>query len=52
MVFIHGRGRGILREELRKMLAEEYPHIEYFDGNYMRYGSGATEIIIHGLGKA
>tara|TARA_B100001109_G_scaffold255836_1_gene261421 strand:+ start:1666 stop:2223 length:558 start_codon:yes stop_codon:yes gene_type:complete len=51
MVFIHGMGSGILRDELRKMLRYEYPHIEFFDANYQRFGQGATEIIIHGLGK-
>ncbi len=52
LIFIHGVGTGALREALRTMLREEYPHIEYFDGNYFSYGQGATEIIIHGLGKA
>lgn len=51
LVFIHGMGSGILRDELRNMLRNEYPHIEFFDGNYQRFGQGATEIIIHGLGK-
>lgn len=51
IVFIHGRGRGVLREELRKMLDAEYPNIEYFDGNYQLYGQGATEVFIHGIGK-
>jgi len=51
MVFIHGMGTGTLREALRKMLAEEHPNIEFFDGSYESFGQGATEIIIHGLGS-
>lgn len=51
IVFVHGVGKGVLREELRKMLRHDYPNVEYFDGAYQKFGSGATEIIIHGLGK-
>lgn len=51
LVFIHGMGQGILREELRNMLSQRFPNVEYFDGDYMRYGQGATEVIIHGLGS-
>jgi len=51
LVLIHGRGQGILREELRNMMDERFPNVEYFDANYMRYGGGATEVWIHGLGN-
>ncbi|MAY83691.1 MAG: hypothetical protein CMP59_06105 [Flavobacteriales bacterium] len=51
IVFIHGMGQGILREELRNMLSERFPNVEYFDADYIRYGQGATEVIIHGLGS-
>jgi hypothetical protein len=51
LVFIHGMGQGILREELRNMLDQRFPNVEYYDGDYMRYGQGATEVIIHGLGS-
>lgn len=47
MIFVHGVGKGRLREELRKMLQESYPQVEYFDGSYMEFGQGATEIILH-----
>lgn len=51
MVFIHGLGSGKLRKELRQMLHDQYPFIEYFDASYQEFGPGATEIEIHGLGK-
>jgi len=51
LVFIHGMGQGILREELRNMLSSRFPNVEFFDADYMRYGQGATEVIIHGLGS-
>ncbi len=51
LVFIHGMGSGVLREELRSMLTTKFPNVEYFDGNYQKYGQGATELIIHGLGR-
>lgn len=47
LVLIHGMGKGVLRNELRRMIKESYPSIEYFDGSYQKYGGGATEIIIH-----
>ena len=47
IVFIHGVGKGVLRNELRKLIGERFPGIEYFDGSYSKYGHGATEIIIH-----
>ncbi|MEQ8909882.1 MAG: Smr/MutS family protein [Vicingaceae bacterium] len=51
IVIVHGRGSGTLRDALRRMLDDQFPHIEYFDANYQKFGFGATEIIIHGLGK-
>lgn len=47
LVFVHGVGKGILRESLRSMLASNYQSVEYFDGSYNNFGAGATEIIIH-----
>lgn len=51
LVFIHGMGSGILRDELRSMIRAKFPNVEYLDGNYQKYGQGATELIIHGLGS-
>ncbi|MEQ8624892.1 MAG: Smr/MutS family protein [Vicingaceae bacterium] len=47
LVFVHGVGKGILREQLRALLSSKYPTVEYFDGSYNHFGSGATEVIIH-----
>lgn len=47
ITFVHGVGKGKLRMELRKLLDESYPEVEYLDGNYQKYGGGATDIIIH-----
>ncbi len=46
LVFIHGVGEGTLRQELYKLLDLE-GNLEYFDASFQRYGSGATEVIVH-----
>lgn len=51
IVFIHGVGAGRLKLELRSMLEENYPTIEFFDASYNQFGGGATEIIIHRLNQ-
>lgn len=47
LVFVHGVGKGVLREGLRSMLALKYPTVEFFDGSYHQFGAGATEVILH-----
>lgn len=44
---VHGVGKGKLRKEIRTLLSDSYPEIEYLDGNYQKFGAGATELIIH-----
>ena len=46
IVFIHGVGSGVLREEIRFELKEMYPNFEYYDGSYQEYGQGATEVLL------
>lgn len=46
-VLVHGVGKGKLRSEIRNMLSDNYPELEFLDGNYQKFGAGATEIIIH-----
>ena len=46
-IVVHGVGKGKLRKEIRRMLRNSYPDIEYLDGNYQKFGAGATELIIH-----
>ncbi len=45
IVFIHGVGEGILKSELDFML-NRYENIDFKEGNYQKYGQGATEIFI------
>jgi dsDNA-specific endonuclease/ATPase MutS2 len=44
IIFIHGVGQGVLRQEIRQHLRMYYPQCEFLDGNYQKYGHGATEV--------
>ncbi|MFT5336591.1 MAG: DNA-nicking Smr family endonuclease [Sphingobacteriales bacterium] len=46
LVVIHGVGEGVLRAEIRLLLSDVYPQIEFFDAPYTEYGHGATELIL------
>ncbi|MEQ9582634.1 MAG: DNA mismatch repair protein MutS, partial [Arenibacter sp.] len=41
VVFIHGVGEGILKEELH-YLFKSYENAKYYDADYQKYGMGAT----------
>jgi dsDNA-specific endonuclease/ATPase MutS2 len=42
VVFIHGVGNGVLRNEVQKRLSK-HPHVEYFkDAKKEKFGYGAT----------
>ena len=43
IVFIHGVGEGILKAELDFMLGR-YDNLTFKEGNYQKYGFGATEV--------
>jgi len=45
VVFIHGVGEGVLREELN-YLFKKYP-VDFYDADYQKYGLGATEVHIY-----
>ncbi len=45
IVFIHGVGNGKLKSILHNEL-KNYPEIKYRDGDYLKYGNGATEVLI------
>ena len=45
IVFIHGVGEGILKAELDFLLGR-YDNIAFQEGNYQKYGQGATEVFI------
>lgn len=45
IVFIHGVGEGVLKMEL-EYLFNRYDNLKYYDANYQKYGTGATEVYI------
>jgi dsDNA-specific endonuclease/ATPase MutS2 len=45
MVFIHGKGEGVLKLELEYLL-KRY-NVKFYDANYQKYGLGATEVYIY-----
>lgn len=46
VVFIHGVGAGVLKEELQ-YLFNTYDNIKHYDADYQKYGLGATEVYIY-----
>lgn len=45
MVFIHGKGTGVLKAELANLLSD-YDNISFKDADFREYGGGATEVYI------
>ncbi|MEW2921521.1 Smr/MutS family protein [Muricauda sp. ANG21] len=45
VIFIHGVGEGILKEELC-YLFNKYDNLKFYDAEYQKYGLGATEVYI------
>nr|WP_299384257.1 Smr/MutS family protein [Allomuricauda sp.] len=45
VVFIHGVGEGVLREELH-YLFKKYEGLKWYDADYQKYGLGATEVYL------
>lgn len=45
IVFIHGVGEGILKEELH-YLFKKYDNLKFYDADHQKYGLGATEVYI------
>lgn len=45
IIFIHGTGEGVLKREIRNILAD-YEGLEYYDAPLSRYGFGATEVVM------
>ena len=46
VVFIHGVGEGVLKEELGYMF-RKYDNVKFYDADYQKYGLGATEVYIY-----
>ena len=47
IVFIHGKGEGVLRKAVKDLLAKEFPKAELQDASFREYGFGATLVTIH-----
>lgn len=46
IVFIHGKGEGVLRSEILKLLKTRYKSFYFQDASFREYGFGATMIVI------
>ncbi|MCW3804874.1 DUF2027 domain-containing protein [Plebeiibacterium marinum] len=46
IVFIHGVGNGVLKNEIRKSLDRKYKWHSYQDASFKEYGFGATMVVI------
>lgn len=47
IVFIHGKGDGVLRKAVRDLLKKEYAKCDIQDASFQEYGFGATLVTIH-----
>lgn len=47
IVFIHGKGDGILRNSIISELKNKYKNCTYQDASFREYGFGATMVIVH-----
>lgn len=46
IVFIHGKGDGVLKTNILKELKKKYPKCQHQDASFQEYGYGATMVII------
>ncbi len=46
IVFIHGKGEGVLRNEITKLLKTRYKNYYFQDASFREYGFGATMVTI------
>lgn len=46
IIFIHGKGEGILRNALRDLINKEFKGCTVEDASFCKYGFGATQVII------
>ena len=47
IIFIHGKGNGVLRKALLELLHKKYPAAEVQDASFAEYGFGATLVTLH-----
>lgn len=46
LVFIHGVGQGVLKQEVAKLLGRKFPKYYHQDASFKEYGYGATMVIL------
>lgn len=46
IVFIHGVGAGVLKQEILRLLKSRYKNLYYQDASFKEYGYGATMVVI------
>ncbi len=46
IVFIHGLGQGVLKQEVAKILKSKFPKYYFQDASFKEYGYGATMVIL------
>ncbi|MDE7380866.1 MAG: DUF2027 domain-containing protein [Muribaculaceae bacterium] len=46
IIFIHGKGEGVLRKEVLNLLKREYPTADLQDASFREYGFGATLVTV------
>ena len=46
IVFIHGLGQGVLKQEVIKLLQSKFPKYYFQDASFKEYGYGATMVIL------
>ena len=46
IIFIHGKGEGVLHHALIHELNYKYKHFSYQDASFREYGYGATQVTI------
>lgn len=47
LVFIHGKGDGVLRKAVLSLLRREFPKAEVQDASFREYGFGASLVTVH-----
>jgi dsDNA-specific endonuclease/ATPase MutS2 len=46
IVFIHGVGQGVLKQEVARLLKSKFPKYIFQDASFKEYGYGATMVML------
>lgn len=46
IIFIHGRGNGVLKQEIRRELTSKFSKYQFQDASFEEYGFGATLVLL------